>query len=237
MKLLRRSKKQETIEIPGLILPLPDGTPVRQFPASFIDNMRAMINRVERNETIPQRLAVVSALRAEGVSHICLALATTLAHDTTKKVCVVDLNWWWPSNVVDDENPGLAGVISGEASLEEVITPSGWSNLAFVSAGNVQQGLRPVMARSSILKDILEELSQKYDHLILDIPAILATSDAIPLASLADACCVVVQHGITTTEDISSALDEVAHMKILGVIMNRVKLSTPEKILKYIPIK
>ncbi|MEZ4593168.1 MAG: chromosome partitioning protein, partial [Chloroflexota bacterium] len=137
----------------------------------------------------------------------------------------------------DDDNLGLAGVISGEISLEEAITSSGWSNLAFVSAGNVQQGLRPVMARSSILKDVLDELSQQYDHLILDIPAILSTSDAIPLASLADACCVVVQHGITTTEDISLALDEVAHMKILGVIMNRVKLSTPEKILKYIPIK
>ncbi|MEZ4592535.1 MAG: hypothetical protein R3D55_15530, partial [Chloroflexota bacterium] len=137
MKLSRRRKTQETVEMPGLILPLPDGTPIRQFPASFIDNMRAMINRVERNEVMPKRLAVVSALRSEGVSHICLALAATLAHDTTKRVCVVDLNWWWPSNLdlADEDNPGLAGVISGEANLEDVITSSGWSNLAFVAAG------------------------------------------------------------------------------------------------------
>lgn len=239
MKLLRRQKKQEGTEIPDLLLPMGDGTPGYQFSGITIDNMRAMINRIKRSGEFPARLAIVSALRQEGVTYISQALATTLAHDTTQKVCIVDVNWWWPSptDLVAVDNPGLAGVISGEASLDEIIAPSGWSNLALVPAGSVPRHLRPVMARSHALKEVLDELAKRYDHLILDVPAIQSTSDAIPLASLADACCVVIQHGVTTIEDISQALDEVTHIKMLGVILNRVKLSTPEKILKYIPMK
>ncbi len=239
MKLLRQRKNKEGVAMPDLILPMGDGTPVYQFPDTTIDNMRALINRIKRNGEFPQRLAIVSALRQEGVTYISRALATTLAHDTTQKVCIVDVNWWWPSptDMVAVDNPGLAGIISGEATLEEVIAPSGWSNLVMVPAGSTQRQLRPVMARSNALKELLDELASQYDHLILDIPAIQSTSDAIPLASLADACCVVVQQGVTTMEDIGLALDEIAHIKMLGVILNRVKLNTPEKILKYIPMK
>lgn len=239
MKLLRQRKNKEGVAMPDLILPMGDGTPVYQFPDTTIDNMRALINRIKRNGEFPQRLAIVSALRQEGVTYISRALATTLAHDTTQKVCIVDVNWWWPSptDMVAVDNPGLAGIISGEATLEEVIAPSGWSNLVMVPAGSIERQLRPVMARSRALKELLDELASQYDHLILDIPAIQSTSDAIPLASLADACCVVVQQGVTTMEDIGLALDEIAHIKMLGVILNRVKLNTPEKILKYIPMK
>ncbi len=239
MKLLRQRKTKEMLEDQDLILPMGDGTPVYQFSGTTIDNMRAMINRIKRQGEFPARLAVVSALRQEGVTYISRALATTLAHDSTQKVCVVDTNWWWPSStdLVAVDNPGLAGVISGEASLDEIIAPSGWSNLVLVPAGNIQRQLRPVMARSNALKEILDELAAQYDHLILDVPAIKSTSDAVPLVSLTDACCVVIQHGVTTVEDISLALDEIAHLKMLGVILNRVKLSTPEKLLKYIPTK
>lgn len=239
MKLLRQRKNKVVETMPDLILPMGDGTPVYQFPDTTIDNMRALINRMNRSGEFPRRLAIVSALRQEGVTYISRALATTLAHDTTQKVCIVDMNWWWPSptEMVAVDNPGLAGVISGEATLAEVTAPSGWSNLVMVPAGNIPRQLRPVMARSSALKEVLDELSKQYDHLILDIPAIQSTSDAIPLASLADTCCVVIQQGVTTMEDIGLALDEVAHIKILGVILNRVQLNTPEKILKYIPMK
>lgn len=239
MKLLRQSKKNPMLDVPELILPMGDGTPVYQFPNSTIENMRSLINRINRYGEFPRRLALVSALRQEGVTYISRALATTLAHDTTQKVCLVDVNWWWssPTELVAVDNPGLAGVISGQVSLDEVIAPTGWSNLVLVPAGNIQRQLRPVMAHSNALKEVLNELASQYDHLILDVPAIQSTSDAIPLASLADACCVVIQHGITTIEDIGLALDEVAHIKMLGVILNRVKLSTPETLLKYIPMK
>jgi Mrp family chromosome partitioning ATPase len=86
-----------------------------------------------------------------------------------------------------------------------------------------------------VLVQIIEDLSKEFDHLILDIPAIRATNDAVPLASLGDACCLVIRQGVTTAEDVRLTLDEIDHLPILGVILNRVRLKTPRVILKFIP--
>lgn len=239
MKLWQRRPKNRAESVPDLILPMGDGTPVFKFPGAVINSLRYMTTRIVRAGNFPPRLAMVAALRQEGVTYITRALATTLAHDTTDKICIVDLNWWWPapSDLAAADNPGLAGVITGAASLDDIIAPSGWSNLALAPAGEMQPQHRPVMARSNALREVIDDLSTRFDHLILDIPAVQATNDAIPLASLGDACCVVIRQGVTTMEDTRLALDEINHLQILGVVMNRVKLKTPNAILKYIPTR
>lgn len=179
---------------------------------------------------------MVSALRGEGVTYLSQALAATIAHDMKARICVVDLNWWWPSPAImaATDNPGLAAVIAKEAKLDDVIAPTGWSNLVFIPAGDMAIEHRPVMARSQELQD-----DQQFEYpvrlLILDIPAIHSTSDAIPLASLGDACCLVVRQGITTVEDVRLGLDEIDHIPMLGVVLNRVKLATPTFVTKLIP--
>lgn len=240
MKLFRRSNKDNIVKgnVPDLTLPMGDGTPAYNLPGEMVDSMRYMITRIGRTGNFPSRLAIVAALRQEGVTYITRALAATLAHDSGENVCIVDVNWWWPSpsDLVAAENPGLAAVVSGVSSLDDVIALSGWPNLAIVPAGAMEPQHRPVMARSNRLCEALDELGRRFDHLILDVPAIQSTSDAIPLAARADACCVVIQQGVTTLEDVSLALDEVDHIPILGVVMNRVQLSTPDLLLKYIPV-
>ena len=232
-----RTKKTTDPGLPPLVLPLGDGTSAYNFPGAVVDNLRYMVTRILRNGQLPARLAIVSALRQEGVTYLAHALAMTIAHDMALRVCIVDLNWWWPSTSVlaAQDNPGLAGVIAEEATLEEIIAPTGWSNLDFVPAGILQIEHRPAVARSQVLRQIIISLSKQYDHLILDIPAILATNDAIPLASLGDGCCLIIRQGATTVEDVRLALDEIDHMCMLGVVMNQVRLSTPAPILKLIP--
>ncbi len=232
-----RTKKPKDPGPAPLVLPMGDGTPVHNFPGEVVDNLRYMVTRITRNNKLPARLAIVAALRQEGVTYLAQALATTLAHDMSVRVCVVDLNWWWPSTsmLAAQDNPGLAGVITEEATLEDVVAPTGWSNLAYVPAGAMPIEHRPVMARSQALNQILTSLSKQYDHLILDIPAIRATNDAIPLASLADGCCLIIRQGVTTIEDVRQALDEIDHIPMLGVVMNQVRLATPAPILKLIP--
>ena len=66
----------------------------------------------------------------------------------------------------------------------------------------------------------------------MDIPAILATNDAVPLASLGSACCLVIRQGVTWMEDVKLALDEIDHLSIMGVVMNKFKLNTPSFLVK-----
>lgn len=125
--------------------------------------------------------------------------------------------------------------MNGTASLDDVLAPTGWSNLAFLPAGAISPVSRPVTARSETLREVIEQLNQRYDQLVLDIPAILATNDAVPLASLATAVCLVIYQGATTVTDAQRALGEIDHLPIVGTILNRASLKTPSLIMKFVP--
>jgi Mrp family chromosome partitioning ATPase len=214
-----------------------DGNNTQTFPAEVIDALRLAVSRLISKKTLPPRLSLVSALRQEGVTYICRALATILANDLNTSVCAVELNWWRPDKtfILPAGNKGLAGVLADEIKLEQAIMATDRPNLSILPAGKMAVANRPVFARSDYLKETLLKLSEQCEYMILDIPAILSTNDSIPLASLGDACCLVVNQGVTSVEKVRLALDEIDHLTILGVIMNRVKISTPAPLLNLIP--
>lgn len=226
----------DPVEPLSLTIPGVDNAPGINFPGPVVESMRYLITRVGNQEPFPSRISIVSALRQEGVTFISRALGATLANDFDSKVCVIELNWWWPSQspLVGPSAAGLAAVIAGEISLESAVIATGFKNLSILPAGNLPAPNRPIVSRSQELNAILKELSLRFDHLILDIPAILTTSDAVPLASLGDVCCVVVRQKATSIDDIRSTLDEIAHLKILGVVMNQTHYASPKGLLKWI---
>jgi Mrp family chromosome partitioning ATPase len=232
------SKSQKELEpIYELTLPGAAGEPVATYPGEVIDPLRRMLTHLGKKNALPRRIAMVAALRGEGVTYLSQALAATMANDMTARICVIDLNWWWPAqkDFFQDENGGLAAVLAGEKSLDGVLVPSGWPNLFFIPAGQTAPEQRHSVARSQALRDVVDSLDASFDHLIFDIPAILATSDAVTLASLAAHCCLVIRQGVTPGEDVRRALDEIDHLSILGVVMNQVQFKTPRSILKLIP--
>ena len=237
MKLRRRSKKIKADEFPSLSLSDQDGEPIMTFPSEVVGPLRHMAARVSRAGSFPARLAMLSSLRQEGVTYLAQALATKMAYDMEATVCVVELNWQWPSGILStiSDNGGLAAVLTGEAKLEEAVILTGQPNLFLLPAGEMAVEKRSIFARSSLLKKTIEQLSEQFDHLLLDIPAVLASNDAIPLASFCTDACLVVRQGATSIEDARLALDDIDHLSILGVIMNQVHLKTPSMLLKLIP--
>jgi Mrp family chromosome partitioning ATPase len=230
------------------------------FPPEVVGGMRRMLTQATAIETLPARLALTSALSGEGVTYSALTMATTLASDERKKVCVVELNWRAPGMVrllrdaaprrrrlpwqkplpdVDSahipDSPGLAGILRGEASLHSALLPTVLPNLALLPAGELPEYMRPGMARSPELKQLIGSLDQYFDHVLLDVPALLSTSDAMALASLADTCYLVVRHGVTSVSDVRLALADIQHLTVPGLLLNRVKLHTPMAIQRLMP--
>lgn len=226
--------EREAVNELSIQLPAADGQIILSSPPEVVDNLRQLITRLSLESPFPGRLALTSALRGEGVTTQVQALATTLAHDGNATVGIVDLNWWWPSPqpFIPEENGGLAGVLENGLKLDQIIVPSGWSNLSFVPAGRMPASKRSKAARGPKLKEVLDSLSKRFDHLIFDVPAVLASSDTAPLLSLADGCCLVIRQGVTHTEDVSAALDTIQYYHVFGVILNQVKLATPNLLLK-----
>lgn len=228
-----RSQKSDNHTAPPVVLAAADSTPLATFPVEIMDALRYFVARVTRQQPFPRRLALLAALRQEGVTYLSRGLALTLAHDFQARVCAVELNWWWPSSLPPGPQPGLAAVLDGQAGLNEALWHTSDVSLAILPAGVVPREARSRYARRALLQDTLEALHRQFDLLVLDVPALGATSDAIALAGLATAGCLVVSQEVTPTESARQALDDVDHLPMLGVLLNRVDHRTPSWVLKY----
>jgi Mrp family chromosome partitioning ATPase len=217
------------------VLSAADNTHLATFPVEVMDALRYFVARVTRQQLFPQRLALLAAMRQEGVTYLSRGLALTLAHDLQARVCAVELNWWWPSDVPPDLHAGLAAVLDRRARLADVLWHTADADLSILPAGTLARGTRTQFAQRPVLAETLDELSRQFDFLVLDVPALSATSDAIALAGLAMAGCLVVSQDTTPPESARQALDDVSHLPMLGVLLNRVQHRTPAWVLKYIP--
>jgi Mrp family chromosome partitioning ATPase len=257
----KRSKKEVDL---GNVLSLraANGALQRTFDADVIQSIRYMSTELTLNRDLPPRVALIASLRGEGVTHTAVALGLTLASDTGANVCVIELNWWSPGmlRLLDPkaitaepskkgrsksqppqalpapaDYRGLSNVLAGEISLSDAIIHSDLPNFDLLPAGELLIAKRPSTARSTALRQVLDQMSERYDHLLLDIPAVRTTSDSIALASLANACIVVAHQGATSTASVQKALDDVKSLTMLGVVLNKVSISMPNWIRSLVP--
>jgi Mrp family chromosome partitioning ATPase len=230
--------EKNLIEAEPLELQGADGAPLITFPGVVIQDYRRMITRLINESQLPARVALIATLPEEGVTYTALALGTILANDWCKRVGVIELNWHRPGMlnfVPSSSSPGLAAVLENGASLDEVLIQTSLEGLALLPAGEMAFGRRTLRARGAELKTVIEQLAARFDHLILDIPAIRLTSDAIPLAALGNAACLVIRQGVTPSPEVKRALDDMQHLQMLGAVLNRVRVQTPRLILGWIP--
>lgn len=256
--LMRRSQKKAALgEDQGLpiVLRTADGQTVCTFGIDAVNSFRHLLTKQACNGGLPNRVAVVAALKGEGTTYTSLALAATLASDTATSVCVVELNWWAPGMLsqlvlaaaqgkrgasaeaqpAPVARPGIADVLAGTVALEDAFIPTNIANLTLLPAGTLPLERRPVVARSEALRAQIELLSQRFDHLIIDVPAILTTSDSMILASLGSTCCLVVRQGVTLSTSVKRALDDIKHLNMMGVVFNRMQVHSPRWLLGLIP--
>src|SRR5262249_33174839 len=114
--------------------------------------------------------------------------------------------------------PGLADLLRREVSLRDTILETEDPHLTIVTAGIATPAEGQVFARSERLSQVLETLERHNDRLILDLPPVLASSAAIPLARQAGGVAMVVREGVTTESQVRSACDRLGPIPCLGVV-------------------
>lgn len=232
--MIKKKKQQpETVLSNALVLPDSTGKPLQRIPHEVGEQLRYMLSRVQKKDRLPRRMAILSALRGEGVTYAARALAAVLAHDLKASVCLVDLNWHAPNGelAASTETGGLAGVLNGTLAVERALLSTGWPNLKVLPAGTLNPTERSAAAYSPALRAVLESLDQAFDHLVLDIPAVLSTSDAVMLARLADMCFFVIRQDATQELDVKRSLTELDTVPVAGVIFNRVRFAAPRRLI------
>jgi Mrp family chromosome partitioning ATPase len=200
--------------------------------------LRHMVARLQAQEKggFPARLALTSALSGEGVTYVTRSLAAVLANDLDRQICLVDLNWWGSDSAPSSPVPrtGMAGLVAGDLEVGDVLVQTANPRLWVAPAGQATISERPVLAKSERLATVLDELDARFDHLILDLPAVLKNGEALTLASHSEMCVLVVLHGVTSDSYVRAALADLAELHVLGVILNKAKTAIPERILRLV---
>ena len=177
----------------------------------------------------PQRIMVTSARPEEGKTCVTTNLAIVLSQMGRKGV-IVDCDFRRPRihRVFGFElTPGATNYLAGSSDLPSLIrtTPYG---VDVVTGGPVPPN--PVeLIDSAPMASLLEELSRRYDFVLLDAPPSLGFADVPMLARQTGGVLFVVRAGETPRKAAANATEYLQRMraKMLGVVLNGVRAGAP----------
>lgn len=178
-----------------------------------------------------RRILVTSAAPAEGKTTVAVSIAISLAQGG-QRVCIVDCDLRRPRlhRIFDRAGDiGLTNVMVGEATVDEVAKPTIVPNLYCVPCGPIPPNSADVVA-SEKFKKFLDDLSKRFDRVVLDSPPVVAVTDSAIVSTLVDGVIFVIRAFKTHTATCRSALRTLLDVDapIAGAVLNAVNLKSHE---------
>jgi succinoglycan biosynthesis transport protein ExoP len=179
------------------------------------------------SEEPAKAIMVATAKPAQGGTSTISNVAITMAQ-AGRRVVLVDADMRRPSlhKVFGLPNEvGLSTVLSGANgySLEDALQPTQIENLYLLTAGPKPDNPWQLL-RSARMRELVEELKERYDFVFFDTPSAVVFADALAVASLVDGAIFVVrahQAPAGSELQIKNLLNK-ANLRILGVVLNDV---------------
>jgi capsular exopolysaccharide synthesis family protein len=170
-------------------------------------------------------IVVTSPAPGDGKSTLASNLAITMAQ-AGKHTLLLDADFRRPVQhrlfeVPDDS--GLTSVLAGQEPLNKAIHRTLVEGLDLLPAGPMP--LNPSeLLNGEAFGEILDELSQKYDHIVLDCPPVMAVTDARILGAVCDVTILVLRAGKTTRKaaELSRAGLLSVKARLIGCVVNDV---------------
>ena len=129
-------------------------------------------------------IVFTSAIPNEGKSTTVANLAITIGQDD-KKILLIDCDMHKP--VIHRRfsllNRGLSNCFAEDLPLKEVIQADVFPNLDIVTSGPIPPNPAELLG-SKKMKALLQEAAEMYDYVFLDMPPVLAVTDAVLMSSL-----------------------------------------------------
>ncbi len=197
------------------------------------DDPRADLYKILRTKVLQKMqannwnvLAVSSPGQGAGKSLTAINLAISIAMDANYSVLLADLDLRHPSLHqyfdMPEAQPGLSNYFEGEKDISELLIHPGLEKLVVLPAG------RPIKRSSDLLStpmmmELAEELKQRYADrvVVVNLPPLLQTDDAMIFMPNVDACVLVVAEGETSIEDVEKSMQMIDKEKFMGTILNK----------------
>lgn len=175
-----------------------------------------------------KRICITSGSAGEGKSITMLNLALSVA-ESGQKVLLIDADLRRPAIgrlLVEKVAPGLSNVLTGQVSVDEAIRSQVFPNLDILFSGEVPPNPSELLA-SDVFANLIEEMSLRYDYILVDAPPINVVSDAAIIAKRVDGVLLLVRHTKSTKENVRQAVAnlQMVNANILGYVFNGVEFT------------
>jgi capsular exopolysaccharide synthesis family protein len=170
-------------------------------------------------------LLVVSAEPGEGKSKVVTNLAYSIAQNG-QRVVVVDADMRRPTqhkNFKIANTVGLSSLLTDDTTLDiEDVLQEGIPGISVITSGPKPADPAALLG-STHMKRVMGQLSDQFDVVLVDSPALLAMVDASVVASLVEGIVMVVRATRTRQESVQNARRKLVGVedKILGVVVNQ----------------
>ncbi len=203
----------------------PELTFMNKNKSAFAEAIRTVRTNllVSNVDQPPKRILITSTLSGEGKSTVAMNLAMALAQMET--VLLIDADMRRPSIgrlcEFSASTHGLSNFVSGE-KLSDCIHPF-IDNLDVMPSGIVPTNPLELLS-SKRFSHLLDELSEKYDKIVIDSPPVQLVSDAMMLAKQIDVILYVIKSDDTPNRLAKHGIKQLRKANDIhfGVTLNRV---------------
>jgi protein-tyrosine kinase len=175
-------------------------------------------------------IGITSPGPGEGKTVTTLNLAISIAREKRRPVYVLDL---------DMRNPSVLAYIGGKAPQplssyfadscppEQVLCATNIENLVVAGVHEPVAGASELLAGTR-LEELLAHIRQRSPDalIIIDLPPVLSSDEALVVGPRADAIFLVVSEGMTRRDALVRSLDHLHDFNVAGVILNRSRVNT-----------
>jgi protein-tyrosine kinase len=170
-------------------------------------------------------IAVTSAGPNDGKTLTAINLALSLSREKTRDIVLLDLDMRNPSvcrTLGLRPQQELAGYLERGGDPKSLFMTIGSDNL-LIAGGVTPTEHASELLNSSAFNDLIEIIKKgAADPIVLiDLPPVLVTDDALVLAPKIDSLLVVASEGRTKRGDLEKALGLLSEFPIAGVVLNR----------------
>jgi succinoglycan biosynthesis transport protein ExoP len=199
--------------------------------SQFAEAIRSVKLAIDMNGRItePKVIGLTSSLPNEGKTTISMELAKGIAQ-AGARVIIVDCDFRNPSlsrAIAPSSTCGILEVLTNKVSLEETMWKHPSTKLALLPASiKLRVANSSEILASAAMKKLFDELRQKYNYIIVDLPPLAPLVDVRPTGHFIDNYVFVIEWGGTSGAIAQHALSTVAHIreKFVGAVLNKVDM-------------
>jgi tyrosine-protein kinase Etk/Wzc len=221
--------KLATLSVPGLVHKLGKVSPhlvsyadPKSPVAESYRSLRTAIQFASIENQV-RTILVTSSIPQEGKSTTSTNLAIVISQSGGRTL-LVDCDLRRPivhSIFGMGKEPGLVNALVGGVPLDEAIRETGIPNLSILSSGTIPPNPSELLG-SRRMRDMLEQLKDRFDTIVLDSPPVSAVTDAVILSTFADVAITVVRAHKTKMEFLDKTREDIQRVSnsLLGVVLN-----------------